>query len=169
MKSLFARNALCLLVAGVVLIPSSAFSGDESAVRSLDVLLADGVLTGTVVDSEAQPLAGETVQIMFGSKLVATTTSTEAGEFAVRGLRQGPHQLVVNGEPRSARFWDAATAPPSAVSSVSLVKSDANIVRGNDDDRRLAGGLLMLGAFGGVVATTLYYTLDENADSPASP
>ena len=172
MKSLHLQKSFCLFVAGVVLMPPSIFASDVETAKITDVLLADGVLTGIVVSDDATPAAEESVQILFGSKVVATTNTTPSGEFAVRGLRQGQHSLVVNGEVRPVRFWEATTAPPSAVSTVSVVKSNEMVVRAQGGGANMAGGMLILGAFAGVVGTTLYYTIEENGSetpAPASP
>jgi hypothetical protein len=161
------RNGTCLLLAALLAVGSPVMAGEPVAIRSSDVALnAGGLLKGTVLNAEAQPVAGVAVNVLHEDRIVATAISDGQGEFGVKGLRNGAHIVRVGSREQSVRLWSTNTAPPEAVENIAIVV-DEEVVRGQMGgfNRSRAGALLLVG---GVVAIVLGTTLDNN-DSPASP
>ncbi|MFM7057383.1 MAG: carboxypeptidase-like regulatory domain-containing protein [Planctomycetota bacterium] len=98
-------------------------------VRSRDVLLHSGSLSGVVLNRESHPLPGITVQFLHGKNVIAVATSDDNGNFAVHGLRNGGHVVATGEEKELVRFWNSTAAPPSASARLILVV-DEEVVRG---------------------------------------
>ena len=97
--------------------------------RSRDVLLHSGSLSGVVVDRDSRPLPGISVQLLHGKTLIATATSDDNGNFAVHGLRNGGHVVATGEEKELVRFWNSSAAPPSASARLIMVV-DEQVIRG---------------------------------------
>ena len=140
-------------------------------VRAFDVVLhSGGVVHGTVLNTEGQPVSGVAVNILHHEATVATTVSNEDGKFAVKGLRNGAHIIEVGAKQQAVRLWGSNTAPPAAIENVAIVVNE-EAVRGQMLGgtggllRSNIGGIVLIGA---ATAITLGTTLDNNA-APASP
>lgn len=181
MKSLSLKQGLSLILAGLVCLGTPLNAADPVAIRSSDVSLRGGVLTGMVLNTEAKPVAGLPVHLLHGEKLVATVHSDENGQFAVKGLRTGGHVLQVGTNQHPVRFWTSQSAPPSATSRMAIVVDEV-IVRGQscgDDGCEKPGVLGMIAAnpgplllIGGAAAATIAITAHNSKDdqpAPASP
>lgn len=176
------RNATSLLLAGLISVGTPLMAGEPVQIGSTDdvrwsdvVLHNGGVLQGTVLNTEGQPVSGVTVNILHNENSVATTVSSEEGKFAVKGLRNGAHTIEVGTKHQPVRLWGTNTAPPAAIENVAVVV-DEDAVRGQMFGG--SGGMLGGGMFGSNIgglmiigaatAITLGTTLDNNA-TPASP
>ena len=171
------RNGTCLLLSGLLAVGSPLMAAEPTEVRTHDVALnAGGFLNGTVLNTEAQPIAGVAVNVLQNEHVVAKTVSNEEGKFTVKGLRNGAHVIEVGQHQQRVRLWGTNTAPPAAIENVAIVV-DEETVRGQmfgGGGGMLGGGGLSGGAIGGLAligaatAITLGTTLDNNA-TPASP
>lgn len=171
------RNGTCLLVAGMVSVGSPLMAGEPVQIRSTEeirpsdiVLHHGGVLQGTVLNTEGQPVSGVTVKIGHNQNTVAKTLSNAEGKFAVKGLRNGAHMIEVGAKLRPVRLWETNTAPPAAIENVAIVV-DEEAVRGQmfgGGGRWPGSGIRAFVLIGGVAAITLGTTLDNDA-RPASP
>ena len=181
------RNGTFLLLAGLVSLGSPLMAGEPvqiratEEIRSSDVVLQNGgVLQGTVLNTEGQPVSGVTVSIHHKESSIAKTVSGADGKFAVKGLRNGAHLIEVGTQRQPVRLWGTDIAPPAAIENVAVV-IDEEAVRG----QMLGGGTALGGALGsgvgwliivgGATAITLGTTLDNSATlpdqnpAPASP
>lgn len=173
----------------------STRTSTKTAVNDVS-LRSDGVLIGHVVNAQGEPVAGAKVKVLHGRDLIAETSSNRTGDFIVRKLRGGVHQVTAGQGSAVIRLWTANVAPPSSRSTLTIV-SDKNVVRGQCGDASCTGecgtegcgagafggsgggaGLFGLGGGGmagvaGIVATAavvggvLAVTLDD--DDPVSP
>jgi hypothetical protein len=134
-----------------------------AAAQVADVkLTADGVLRGQIVDPQGRALAGTTIKAYQQGREVAQGTCDEDGSFALAGLRGGAYVLVAGQTSTACRVWTARTAPPSAQAAL-LIVDNQPLARGAGE--RLGGmngGLLMLGAMGGIVAAGVTSQDDES-------
>ncbi len=175
------RKALSCVLAATMTLGSPLMAAGPVELRSRDVVLNDGRLEGTVVNRQAQPVAGLTVRLFHGESLIATTTSNEKGQFSVGGLRNGGHTLCTGEDRQSVRFWGTQAAPPAASNRMTMVV-DEEIVRGQncgDNCGEGSGSLLssvmgnpavLLLVAGGVVGVVAIAAQNNNDDStPASP
>lgn len=171
------RNFTCLLLAGLLSVGSPVLAGEPVEIRTSDVALkAGGLLSGTVLNTAAQPVAGVAVSVLHDEKVVATSISNEKGDFSIKGLRNGAHIVKVGVTQQAVRLWSTNTAPPAAVENIAVVV-DEEAVRGQMATGLLpggnvggfiaanAGGLLLVG---GAVAIAVGTSLDNSA-APASP
>jgi hypothetical protein len=165
MRKFMVGRLACLTAAVVITVGQPAFATSPAASRSADVTLAaGGVLNGTVVTSTAQPVSATKVTILHGDTTVAEAVTNEAGEFAVKGLRNGAHTVKLANATQPVRFWSASAAPPGANGKLVLVSSPRT-VRAQD-----GGGMGLVGTgllFGGALAVTLATTLNDKNDPPA--
>lgn len=163
-------RSLCVLSAiGILLSGLPVQAADSGVIRTADVTLnGEGLLQGTVLTSDAQPIVGATVEIIHADKKVATAVSNEEGQFAVKGLRSGVHVIQCSNTQQPVRFWTTASAPPTAVRNVSLVV-DNSVVRGQQGSG--VGAFVPFAVIGGVIGVVLGTTLDDNGNPapPASP
>ena len=119
-----------LLPVECMLAAPGAAGGQPIAVT--DVALADGgKLRGQIVDTQGTPQRKLPVAVAQVDREVATTTTDDAGCFAVCGLHGGAHQIVAGTAQGVYRLWAPHTAPPSARPGVLLVV-DGQPVRGQD-------------------------------------
>jgi hypothetical protein len=173
------RKVLSCILAVTTTLGAPVLGSGPVELRSRDVVLNDGKLEGTVLNREAQPVAGLTVRLFHGESLIATTTSNERGQFSVTGLRNGGHVLAMGEDRQNVRFWGTQSAPPAAVNRVTLVVDEA-VVRGQCGDACGEGSgsmlssvmgnpavLLLIG--GGVVGVVAIAAHNNNDDQPASP
>ena len=154
--SAWKRAALCLACLGMIL-PQSALMAGETKTQSNDISLAKGgVLVGSVVDSSGRVLANAPVSVKFNGFTVATTQSNAKGQFTVRGLRGGVHEICTASGTSPNRFWAHGTAPKAAKSAAVVVNGN-NVVRSQgglgllQDSDLLIGTMLMGGVIAGIV------------------
>jgi hypothetical protein len=173
------RRFTCLILAGLLTVGSPLMAGEPAAIgvapeaRSSDVALSDGgLLRGTVLNTEAQPVPGVEVNVLHNQKVVAKTLSNEKGEFTIKGLHNGAHVIHAGNTNQIVRFWGTAAAPPAAVENLAVIV-DEEAVRGQSGGGVVGGfigsnlgGLLLIG---GATAVTLGTTLgDQNVNSGSS-
>jgi len=181
MKFKAMRTGVSLSLSMAMLVGSPLLASETVAIRSSDYLLGqEGVLAGSVLNRSGVPVSGLPVQVLHEDHVIATAVSDEKGQFAVQGLRNGPHKVQLGASQQPVRFWSNTAAPPAAVSRMAIVV-DEEVVRGQCAEgcgEGFAGGhhggwgtALGVLLIGGAVATTLALTLDdnENAAAVASP
>ena len=172
MRSTAINKCLCLLLAGMMSASTPVLASEPTIIAATDVSIIDGVLTGTVLNAEARPVAGLNVQVLQDSRVVATASSDDNGQFAIRGLRHGSHVIQVGARQQPVRFWGSQIAPPSAVKSVAIVV-DEHVVRGQAAQGLIFGGfsktVIPLSIFGGTLAATAFTTVEADDIPPASP
>lgn len=122
------RNWLAVALVFAVM-GSPVFSSDAVQLRSRDVLLHSGSLSGVVLDREAHPVPRVPVRMFYGKQLIATVTSDENGNFAIHGLRNGGHIVNAGEEKTLVRLWTSDSAPPSAAARMVMVV-DEEVIRG---------------------------------------
>ena len=116
--------------------------------RPVDVILEAGnLLTGKVITSLNVPIADTELIVTQGRQEVARVFTNEIGEFQVRLPKGGIYLLSTNRTDSIVRTWTATAAPPTAITSVTLV--ERLVVRGQEADcppkRRHGKGLMLLG------------------------
>lgn len=166
---------------------SPVFSSEAVQLRSRDVQLHSGSLSGVVLNRESRPVPGVEVRLMYGKNVIATATSDDNGNFAVHGLRNGGHIVNTGEEKELVRFWNSDVAPPSASARMIMVV-DEQVVRGQgcaEECGEVCGeggfghkssmggalsnpGVLMLLA-GGAVGVVAIVAHNDDDDAPASP
>lgn len=114
-----------------MLVPTAEIRAEEAAKTTItDIALGDGgVARGIVVDGQGKPVDGASVSIKTDSKVVATAVTDDKGEFSVREIRGGVHEVHAPQGAAVFRFWTAKAAPPAAKNRATIV-SDAKAVRG---------------------------------------
>lgn len=173
------RKALCLFLAGLISVGTPVMAGGPVEIRSTDVTLkGEGVLSGTVLNVSAQPVAGVTVRVLHGESVVATSTSDDQGHFYVKGLRHGSHVIQVGSVQHPVRFWGTTSAPPASTAQMAIVV-DERVVRGqagfapvyvSSGFNSSAGAFLLIGGATAIVlGTTLGASNDAPPALPASP
>ncbi len=111
--------------------PSTA--SKRAAVKIADVSLGKkGELTGVVVNEQGKAVTRSTVVIKRGRKAVAKTTTNDAGQFRVEGLRGGVYQIVHAEGVSVFRVWVNGTAPKSAKTNA-LIVVGRRMVRGQSE------------------------------------
>lgn len=169
MKPVRSRVVTLLTLAAVIFPSAPLNAGESQAVRVSDVTLQPtGMMVGSVVTAAARPVSRVTVEVLYGSDVIATTQTSEDGQFAVSGLRNGTHVIRCSGTQMPVRLWSTAAAPPSSVSRVAVVVNDLNpVVRG----QQMPGGnlLIPLGIGAGALAVTLATTLGQDDPLPLPP
>lgn len=173
MKRVLVKSLYFMSAIGMVLSTVPANAAEPVPVKTADVALSnDGMLKGSVLTAEAQPISGATIEILHGDRKVASVVSDEEGQFAVKGLRNGAHVIQCANVQQPVRFWTTtAAAPPAAIRSVSLVVNE-NTVRGQQGTGGPAlGNLVPYAVIGGVIGVVVGTTLDESGypAAPASP
>lgn len=95
--------------------PASSAAAITHANHIADVaLLENGLLTGRIVDSASQAVAGANVQLLSNGQAIVSTQTDANGVFAVAGLRGGVHQVSTPQGTYACRLWAPGTAPPGA-------------------------------------------------------
>jgi hypothetical protein len=171
----------------IVAMTSGPVLSDEAVqLRSRDVVLHSGSLSGVVLNRQARPVPGLTVKLLYGKDLIATATSDDNGNFAVHGLRNGGHIVNAGTEKELVRFWSSDVAPPAA-SARMVVVVDEQVVRGQtsaDDCAEecgeacaaekssvcsVLGNPAVMLLIGGGVVGALAVAAHNDDDGPASP
>jgi hypothetical protein len=118
-----------------LLVLTAEIRAEEAAPNTItDVALGDGgVARGVIVDGQGKPVDGATVSIKVNSRVVATVVSDAKGEFVIREMRGGIHEVHAPQGTSLCRFWTARSAPPAAKNRITVV-SDAQTVRGQSAD-----------------------------------
>ena len=113
--------------------PSTSTASKQTAVKISDVSLGKkGELTGVVVNEQGKAVTRSTVVIKRGRKAVAKTTTNDAGQFRVEGLRGGVYQIVHAEGVSVFRVWVNGTAPKSAKTNA-LIVVGRRMVRGQSE------------------------------------
>jgi hypothetical protein len=125
------RNFRPLIVPALIaaLTATSVLAEEPVELRSRDVLLHSGSLSGVVLNRESHPLPGIQVRLLHGKQVIAKATSDDNGNFAVHGLRNGGHVVATGEEKELVRFWNSGAAPPSASARLIMVV-DEEVIRG---------------------------------------
>lgn len=111
---------------------STSTASKQAAVKIADVSLGKkGELTGFVVNSQGKAVARAKVVVRHGRKAVAETTTNDAGQFRVEGVRGGVYQIVHAEGVSVFRVWANGTAPKSAKTNA-LVVVGKRLVRGQN-------------------------------------
>lgn len=126
-----------------------------------DVSLQDGgMLVGQIIDAQGKPQANTDVRVLHDGQAVASIKTNDNGQFAVRGLRGGVHEVQTAQTSETYRLWAPRTAPPAANQGVLLI-NDGQVLRGQVLDGPYAPAIR--GAIaGGLLATGVGYALDYN-------
>lgn len=112
---------------------SSSTANKQAVVKIADVSLGKkGELTGFVVNGQGTAVARTKVVVRQGRKAVAETTTNDAGQFRVEGLRGGVYQIVHAEGVSVFRVWVNGTAPKSAKTNA-LVVVEKRMVRGQNE------------------------------------
>ncbi|MEY3175058.1 MAG: hypothetical protein RLZZ436_2972 [Planctomycetota bacterium] len=167
------------------LVATPVFGTEAVELRSRDVLLHSGSLSGVVLNRQSHPVPGVQVRLMYGKNVIATAITDDNGNFAVHGLRNGGHIVGTGEEKELVRFWSSEAAPPAASARMIMVV-DEQVIRGQGcaDDcveecgEGQPGGksacgvlsnpvalLLLGGGAAGIVAIVAH----NDDDAPASP
>ena len=111
---------------------ASSAASKQPAVKIADVVLGKkGELTGIVVNEQGKVLIRSKVVVKRGRKAVARTTTNDAGQFRVEGLRGGVYQIVHAAGISVFRVWANGTAPKSAKTNA-LIVVRKRLVRGQN-------------------------------------
>lgn len=138
----------------MILLPSAAFSVDQSTANSVDsssTLIRDirmregGLVLIHVLDAAGKPLSGRVVTITHQGKTVAAARSNAAGHVWISGLRSGIHVMASGQTANALRFWTADVAPQFAADSTAIAPSQA-IIRGQYGAPMIGPGMLATGA-----------------------
>ena len=107
-------------------------ASQQATVKIADVSLGQkGELNGFVVNGQGKAVARTKVVVRHGRKAVAETTTNDAGQFRVDGLRGGVYQIVHAEGVSVFRVWANGTAPKSAKTNA-LVVVEKRLVRGQN-------------------------------------
>ncbi len=88
-----------------------------------DVVANDrGMFSAKVVSANGAPLGSQSVSLQRDNQIIATALSESNGNVTFPGLDTGLYELNVGTSIQYVRLWRPATAPPSAISSLLLVK-----------------------------------------------
>ncbi len=166
------RSLIWLVAAGMLLNGVPVQAAQSRGFDASDVIVdGNGLLIGTVMNSEAQPLSQMKVEILNGQDVVATAQTTSEGHFAVKGLRSGPHIIRCSETQKVVRFWNTSAAPPNAISRVAVIVDQQPVVRAQSNG--MSGYMVPFGIGAAALAGTLWATLgqDDNSDViiPVSP
>lgn len=94
------------------------------------VVLHDGdVLQGALVDTNGQPVEGQTVLLASAGTILMTAKTNEEGRYAFRNVDEGVYQLVSTGKAANYRVY-GSDAPANAKQGVIHVLSP-EMVRAN--------------------------------------
>lgn len=100
----------------------------------IDVALAKGgTFQGRMINDQGTSVEGAAVVIRQAGRVVAETTTSEEGRFAVSNLKGGTYEVKAGKVDGVCRLWSTDTAPPSAANEVTIV-SNTKVVRGQDGD-----------------------------------
>ena len=180
-----ARSCVALWCIGLPFAPLA--DAANTTVPVVDVALqSGGILRGQVVNTEGQPLAGESVVVSSGGKEIARSLSGKDGVFQVANLQGGSVEVAAVNTAGHCRLWAPGTAPPVAQPGI-LVVAEGEVIRGQHLGRSVpgrsyrggvrghGGGLLALmiehpvvtaGAIGAAIAIPLAVSNDKSPSSP---
>lgn len=105
-------------------------------------LTEQGELIGQYLNQVGQPVAKSEINVVVGKQSQRVVTD-EQGRFVVGGLKGGRCVIQAGDEHFACQVWAHGTAPPSAIETVAIVKTDASVARGQ------FGGLNRLNRMGG--------------------
>ncbi len=146
--------ACCGILGGSAMAEAPKTAKKTSAVAISDVALGQGgQLVGQLVDKQGRGVEGAVVSVKFGNKEVAKTVTNAKGQYAVKGLRGGVHQVVAGRQVQVFRFWSAQTAPPAAKTAALSVLGSNGVVRGQLEG--LGGISGTVGAVAGITGAVL--------------
>jgi len=175
---LTARIALGLSCVGMLLPLGLMAATPPSPVKKTamsDIVLgAQSTLVVRVVYGRGRALAGRTVRVHRGSKLIARVRTDRTGQFAVKNLPGGPYTVTCGSASQIVRAWAAGSAPPGTAAQMVLVDQPL-VVRGQDDGEEAAEGFLGMSDLGLVavgataIAIPILIAESDDDDPPASP
>ena len=136
--------------------PTAAVAGQrehntDPSIRDL-ALGPGGLLQGTVVDQQGQPLPGTVVVLQRPDMRQLLIRADRDGRFALTGLRGGVYQLVAGKGKYVCRLWSPGTAPPNANDQL-LVILGMDVHRGRSaagqfvTSDQFLNALIFIGAF----------------------
>ena len=170
MKLSSIRSGISVTLSVAMLIGSPLFAAEPTEVRTSDYRLGtNGVLAGSVLNQSGQPVGGLPVEVFHKDQRIAVAVSDENGNFAVDGLRNGPHTVKLGSSRQAVRFWSNATAAPPTVQNEMAIVVDEAIVRGQAiSGWGVAGGIVLVG---GGIAAAIALSNNNGSSSPviASP
>lgn len=117
--------------------PQAASKSHQTA-RKTSPLISDvslgakGELTGFILDAQGNAVTRSKVVVSRGRKVIAETSTNDAGHFRVAGLRGGMYQIAHADGVAVFRVWKNGTAPKSA-SQNALVVVGPRQVRGQNE------------------------------------
>jgi hypothetical protein len=94
-----------------------------------DISLANGALTGRVVDHTGAAMASKEVVVRQGKNEVAMVKTDKSGTFVVSNLKGGLYEVTAGTCTGTFRVWTESAAPSSAAEQALLVVGE-NGVRG---------------------------------------
>lgn len=147
------RRQVCLtLVYSMLFTPAISFATDPAPIPIAEdaeklqlkqvELTKQGELIGQYLNQVGQPVANAEISVVVG-KVTRKVVTDEMGRFSVSGLKGGRCIIQTGEEHYACQAWVFGTAPPSAIETVAIVKSDASVARGQ------FGGLNRFGGMGG--------------------
>lgn len=113
--------------------PTPLPSSVEKEVQLKNVQLkAGGSLVGQYVSESGQPVAGVKIAVIMGKVTKGVQTDAK-GRFELTGLKGGRAFFHIGEEVYAAQLWSEGTAPPNAIKTLALVKTDGtDTVRGQN-------------------------------------
>lgn len=110
-----------LIVGQIYLQPQQAAAAEVPVKGPQDVALnSEGILYGSITNSQGVAAAGMPVEIKQGKVVLASTQTDKQGRFAVGALRGGVYQVQVAKQEVPVRIWSEGTAPPTASEGLRL-------------------------------------------------
>lgn len=111
--------------------PTPIQKPSQSAVKLKNVELTEqGDLQGQYLNSAGQPVVGVTVKVTIGKEDQKVETD-DRGRFSIRTQQGGRAVIQIGKETFACQLWQNGTAPPKSISSVAIVASNDDVVRGN--------------------------------------
>jgi hypothetical protein len=146
--------------------PAPILAGDPAPASAKqtptrDVRLdAAGGLSGRLVTSEGEPVAGVPILLHFNEQTIAEARTGLDGSYRFDGLRGGLHTITTPNQLIACRLWTNEAAPPQAQDQIVLSQS---AIRGNG-----AGGAGIVGVSALILAGAALgiglYALDQAKD-----
>ena len=92
-------------------------------------LTEQGELIGQYLNQVGQPVPESEINVVVGKQSQRVVTD-EQGRFVVSGLHGGRCVIQAGDEHFACQLWVHGTAPPNAIETVAIVKTDASVARG---------------------------------------
>ena len=116
-----------------VMFPQLAMAnGPQSTQQTRDMSLrSDGSFVGKVLNQHGRAQDKQPVLLLQNGQPIATALTNANGEFGFQLQKGGLYQIQSRDTVTTYRMWTAATAPPSAVQSATLVTNDTLVLGQN--------------------------------------